>query len=205
MNSILDEFDRQVDKLIQSGIPKHADISTEDFSSLLSPLREKVTTIKSERQFPFIIVIKNSLISAEKIMSCIEIKGHQGEVRMTPLAPDDFSPIENLGIPDMDVYLLTDVDTEQKTLNLTPHTALEVIRKENRYPLTIDEGISLLFQFPEVLTDKKKYNCFSASGSRRNDQRVPAFWLSYKKPRLGWCWDNNPHAWLGSASCGGRI
>ena len=199
------EFDRQATKLIQSGIPSIAKISTDDFSSLLAPLKEKVIQIKSERQFPFIIVIKSMLVPPEKIMPLIEIKGVIGEVRMTPLVPADFSPIDNLNIPEREVYLLADVDTEQKTLNLTPHDALTIIRTDNRYPLTIDEGISLVFQFPEVLTDKKKYNCFSASGSRRNDQRVPAFWMSYKKPRLGWCWDNNPHTWLGSASCSGRI
>ncbi len=22
---------------------------------------------------------------------------------------------------------------------------------------------------------------------------------------LGWCWDDNPHTWLGSASCGRRL
>ncbi len=70
-------------------------MSTDDFSSLLAPLRDKVIHIKSERQFPFIIVMKSSLIPSEKIIAHIEIKGVIGEVRMTPLAPADFSPIDN--------------------------------------------------------------------------------------------------------------
>ena len=41
------------------------------------------------------------------------------------------------------------------------------------------------------------------AGSRRGDQRVPAFWVSEGRPKLGWCWDRNPHTWLGTASCAG--
>ena len=41
---------------------------------------------------------------------------------------------------------------------------------------------------------------FSMAGSRRGDQRVPAFWVSEGRPKLGWCWDRNPHTWLGTAS-----
>ena len=43
------------------------------------------------------------------------------------------------------------------------------------------------------------------SGSRRGDRRVPAMWISAKAPKLGWCWDGNPHDWLGVASAGSRL
>ena len=45
------------------------------------------------------------------------------------------------------------------------------------------------------------------SGSRRGDRRVPAMWISARAPKLGWCWDGNPHDWLGVASAGspGRL
>ena len=45
---------------------------------------------------------------------------------------------------------------------------------------------------------------FSMAGSRCGDQRVPAFWVSEGRPKLGWCWDRNPHTWLGTASCAAR-
>ncbi|WP_407937642.1 DUF5701 family protein [Mycobacteroides franklinii] len=35
--------------------------------------------------------------------------------------------------------------------------------------------------------------------------RVPAIWISDGRPKLGWCWDRNPHTWLGMASCRGRV
>ena len=204
---LIEEFDRQVEHLIQVKYFKFANMTVEKFSALLTPLREQLINMDQipEGHIPFVIVIKSSVVPPEKVMPLVIIKGMQGEVRMTPLVPKDFAPIDNLNIPKSEAYLLIDIDTEQKTLNVTPHDALEIFYKENRFPLTIDEGVALTLQFPEVLVDKKKYNCFSVLGSRRNDQRVPAFWISYKKPRLGWCWDNNPHTWLGSASCRNRI
>jgi hypothetical protein len=41
-------------------------------------------------------------------------------------------------------------------------------------------------------------------GSRAGNQRVPAVWISERRPKVGWCWDRNPHTWLGAASAGGR-
>jgi len=86
-------------------------------------------------------------------------------------------------------------------LNVTPDDALESIISKGRSPLTIDEGLALVTQYPEVLESR---NAFSILGSRCGDRRVPALWLSKGRPRLGWCWAGNPHSWLGSASCGGR-
>ena len=55
-----------------------------------------------------------------------------------------------------------------------------------------------MLQQPEVIA--RNWG-FSMAGSRRGDQRVPAFWVSEGRPKLGWCWDRNPHTWLGTASC----
>lgn len=203
---LLSVFDSQVKRLIDMKYFKLAKLTEEKFIEILMPLREKLDNITvGDENIPFVIVVKSSIVTPEKAMALVKAKGQQGEVRMTPLIPKDFAPLDSLKIPESEAYLLIGVDTGQKTLNVTPHNALEIFYKEKRSPLTIDEGVALVLQFPEVLTDKKKYNSFSILGSRRNDQRVPAMWISFKKPRLGWCWDNNPHTWLGSASCQTRI
>ncbi len=202
------EFDRQVENLLQKGYAQHATTTKADFMNHLMPLKEQLhqmTTSGQQSRIPFLIVVKQALVSAATAMSFIEVKGQQGHVNMTPLTPGDFSPIDALQIPEQPLYLIADIDTGQDTLNVTPHEALQTLHQKHRSPLTIDEGIALVTHFPEVLTDKQRYNCFSMPGSRRNDQRVPALWMSYKKPRLGWCWDNNPHTWLGTASCAQRI
>ena len=71
-----------------------------------------------------------------------------------------------------------------------------------RTPLTLDEGLALLLQDGGVL---RRETCFSMLGSRCGDRRVPALWVSERRPRLGWCWDGAPHTWLGSASAAARV
>lgn len=51
----------------------------------------------------------------------------------------------------------------------------------------------------------EKNKCFMLAGSRRHDRRVPALWISERAPKLGWCWDGNPHTWLGTASAALRL
>jgi hypothetical protein len=201
------EFDRQVNTLLTKGYPNLVQKSEEAFIQLIEALREKVEKIQEidSDHIPFVIVVKHELLAAELALPLIEGKNKVGIVNMTPLHSSDFKVINELDIPESPVYLITDVATGQDTLNVTPAAAFESITKQGRSPLTIDEGVALVTHFPEVLTDKEKYNSFSMLGSRRNDQRVPAFWISYGQPRLGWCWNNNPHTWLGSASCGSRL
>ena len=67
---------------------------------------------------------------------------------------------------------------------------------------TIDEGIAVVTHAPELLEQNR---CFMLSGSRRPDRRVPAMWISERAPKLGWCWDGNPHSWLGVASATRRV
>jgi len=83
-----------------------------------------------------------------------------------------------------------------------PDDAMPKILAANRSPLTVDEGIALVTQHPEVLLTGSR---FSMLGSRCGDRRVTAIWVSQNRPRLGWCWAGAPHTWLGSASCGGRV
>ena len=101
------------------------------------------------------------------------------------MEPDDlarFEPIDGVEVPS-GAYLLADVDTGEATLNVTPDDALVAIAAEGRSPLTLDEGIALVTQFPELL---REHNCFSLLGSRCGDRRVTAIWVSEGRaaPRL---------------------
>ena len=58
-----------------------------------------------------------------------------------------------------------------------------------RSPLTIAEGVAVLVSDPGVLRSR---NCFSLLGSRAGDKRVPALWVSARRPRLGWCYQGAP-------------
>ena len=130
---------------------------------------------------------------------------HGAPVVLGHLTPEDlaaFVPIEAVELPATDTYVVEDIDLGEASRNVRPEDALRDILAAGRSPLTLDEGIALMLAEPEVIATNWG---FSMAGSRRGDQRVPAFWVSEGRPKLGWCWDRNPHTWLGTASCAKRV
>lgn len=201
------EFDRQVQTLIDKGYPALSGLPEAAFDDLVAPLRtvavERGASVNppSPARVPFVLVITSELVRPEVAMPRTELRGRPG---FADLDPDDlrrFSPIDSLQVPAGPAYLVFDVDRGKETLNVTPDRALETITAQRRTPLTIDEGIAFVTQYPASL---EKNNCFSLVGSRCGDRRVPALWISKGAPKLGWCWAGNPHTWLGSASCADR-
>jgi hypothetical protein len=151
---------------------------------------------------PFVIVVKSDLAPCAETIGLVERRERAG---ISVLDADEFGtfqPIDGVTLPGGLAYLMVDIETGADTRNVTPDGALEIIQARQRSPLTIDEGIALLTHHPEAVAR----NCgFSLLGSRCGDRRVTAMWISEGRPKLGWCWAGNPHTWLGSASCVGRV
>lgn len=204
------EFEKQVATLVSKGYPKLAQLSDDSFKQSLSILEKMLpkdldVEIDLEKgTLPFVVVVKNSLVQAEQAMALIEKNGKQGITKLFPHTSTSFNTISEVEIPSSDIYLLINIDRGKENINLPPNEAMTVIKQSNRSPLTIDEGIAIVTHYPEFLI---KNNCFSLLASRHEgDQRVPAIWINgQKQPNLGWCWDGNPHTWLGSASCKERV
>lgn len=193
---LVDEFDRQASRLVGL-FPQVAD--------LVLPLKERLSDLPAGHaalDIPFVLVLNSRLASPEATMALVEHGGRPGVVEMTPTEPAAFQPIDEVDVPKAGAYLAYGIDTGRETLNITPDEALPRILGEGRSPLTIQEGVAVLMQRPGVL---RSANAFSLLGSRKGDKRVPALWTSKGRPRLGWCWAGNPHTWLGSASCAGRL
>jgi hypothetical protein len=152
-------------------------------------------------RLPVVAVVTSDALATGTAMERVVARGKAGRVDMTPVQPEDFAPIALVDLPGP-AYLLIDVDLGARYRDVTPEDALARITAEGRTPLTIDEGVSSLLQVPDALVARTAYSLLA---SRRDDQRVPALWMSYGAPRLGWCWDRNPHTWLGSASAARRI
>ncbi len=209
-DALREELYRQINNLLQKGYPQAAGISPEEFLKHLEPLKESINELilpevdLENGQLPFVIVVKSDLVAAEKAMTLVERDGKSGLPKLYPREPQDFQPIAGVRLPNGMVYLLADIDRGKGSINIIPSEAFKRIRSENRSPLTIDEGIAIVTHYPEFL---KKNNCYSLLASRYSgDKRVPAIWINGdKRPNLGWCWEGNPHTWLGSASCGSRI
>lgn len=207
---LLAEFDRQVANLLQKGYADMIGISKDEFLEDLQPLKDKVKQLPSIETdlekgiLPFVLVPHYQNLSPEEAMQRVEKEGKNGITILRPHTSQNFNTIESVNIPDTNIYLLVGIDRGKESINLPPSEAIALIRNAKRSPLTIDEGIAIVTHFPEFLM---KNNCFSLLGSRTGiDQRVPAIWINSKKePNLGWCWDGNPHTWLGSASCIDRV
>lgn len=197
------ELDRQLATLIDFGYPAlmgttHAEL-TDAVGRLATQLPTGPTSVPEDDCIPFLLVPAAPLRETALLMT-------QNGRPASLMIPDDelgqYAPIPSVTIPDSPVYLLTDIDTGTEFCNVTPESALVTITGRGRTALTIAEGIALVTQRPDML---RKNRCFSLLASRRGGQKVPAIWISQKAPKLGWCWDRNPHTWLGSASAAARV
>lgn len=200
----------QTDRLVGLGYPALAGLDEDAFRALVAPLHERLDELDerptADGEVPFVLVVTRDLVRPEDTVPLLHLAGSAkpGRVDRNHAEGDlaTYHPLEDLAVPAAPVYLLTGVQRGEEFCGTRPEEALPVIRSRGRTPLTIDEGIALVTHVPEAL---EKNRCFMLSGSRRHDRRVPALWISERAPKLGWCWDGNPHDWLGVASAAGRI
>jgi hypothetical protein len=202
------EYDRQVARLADLGYPAIAGRSRGDFEALLAPLRDLAVAhagslpAPSRSRVPFVVVVTRAVVPAERSMPLTSLRGKPGFVSADTSDIGQFVPIPEAEVPHDEAYLVLDVERGEDLRDVRPNDALVTITSRGRTPLTVDEGIALVTAHPQVL---EKNRCFSLVASRCGDKRVPALWISGGAPKLGWCWAGNPHSWLGSASCGGRV
>ncbi len=206
-------LDRQVDTLLDLGYPALAGLTAAELTHRLEPLRALAATLPDlpEHDEPghasLVLVVTRDLVDPERTVPLLRLAPagtapgildrNHGEAGLAP-----YRPIEQVVLPHGSAYLLLDVDRGEEFRGVRPEEALPVVLGRGRTPLTIEEGIAVVTHAPQLL---EKNRCFMLSGSRRGDRRVPAMWISARAPKLGWCWDGNPHDWLGVASAGDRL
>ena len=165
-----------------------------------------------------VLAVHPSLVSTARLAPLLSREGKAGfvVVDMSDLA--DFSPTDDVHVPDAPLYLVGDVTRGDDMLDWTPTDAHAELGRQARTPLTVSEGVSWLLQEPDQLEPGK---CFMCIGSRKRkaagglDSRTPALWISggtgrdgrenKGSPKVGWCWAGNHHTWLGFASASARI
>lgn len=193
------EFDRQVDALVTTGLPEHLDLSEACFRARLEPLRDLLPPPAGDAAgIPFVVVVPD--LPVVDVLASVHGTGGAGFTTMEPGDLASFRPLPELRVP-ATPYLLVDVDPGPDTLGVTPADVAPRLAAAGRSPLTIAEGLAVLVSDHGVLRSR---NCFSLLGSRAGDKRVPALWVSERRPRLGWCYQGAPHTWLGTASCAAR-
>lgn len=208
------EVDRQarvlLDTLPRAGGPS-ADHVLAAADALRPLLHERASGEPSPSRAPFVLVVASATpeqeaAAVEALVPTLRLGGsvlagvldrNHGPEGLAP-----YRPIDAVGPPPAPVYALLGVDRGEEFRDVPPQEALPVVLGRGRTPLTLGEGVATVLAHPAML---EKNRCFMLSGSRRGDRRVPALWISQRAPKLGWCWDGNPHSWLGVASTAGRV
>ncbi|GGD09380.1 DUF5701 family protein [Nocardioides daphniae] len=201
----------QAERLVALGVPALAGLSEEQLRALLAPLAELDVDLTAYDDgpgaVPCLVVLPAAVVRPDDTVPLLRlgdrpgfVDRHHGDEGLAP-----YRPVPGLDVPAAP-YLLLGFDRGEEFRDVAPEDALPVITARNRTPVTVEEGVAAVLQVPTVL---EKNRCFMLSGSRRveraGDRRVPALWISERAPKLGWCWDGNPHSWLGVASAARRV
>ncbi|WP_436739455.1 DUF5701 family protein [Streptomyces sp. BBFR102] len=207
------EFDRQVARLLEAGYPALAGVPEEEFAERVTPLRkvvaDRAATLRAPEpengRVPFLLVISRELVPVEAAVARTSLAGKSRpglvDRNYGPGALERFTTLEELRLPGRPVaHLLFGVERGEEFCGTVPAEAMAEIAGRGRTTLTVEEGIALVTQYPAALATNK---CFSLGATRCGDRRVPALWISQGAPKLGWCWEGNPHTWLGMASADG--
>ncbi|WP_153398389.1 DUF5701 family protein [Ornithinicoccus halotolerans] len=198
------ELDRQLQRLLDLGYPALAGLTADELTARVASLRDLVAGRPVETgagTVPVLLVVRDSLVPVAAAVERVRVRGRAG---WTDMAGElsGYRPIAGVDLPPGEVYLLLDVSTGPDTLGVAPREALPGIVAAGRTPLTIEEGLALMTHRPEVFAE---HNAYQALGSRAANKRIPSFWVSKGAPRLGWCWEGNPHSWLGAGSAATRV
>ncbi|GGC04559.1 DUF5701 family protein [Cellulomonas carbonis] len=211
---LLTELDRQVELVLTLGVGQVLGLAPDDVRRRVEPLRAALgrllvdggppadaDAVAREDHVPLVLVLDGGTAGVVETVPAMR----RGARRGVSVLPRDelagYTPLPDVE-PPAGPYLLLDVDTGGDLRGVTPEDALVRVRGRGRTPLTVAEGVALVVVRPDVLRPNR---CFSLPGARAGDQRVPAVWISERRPKLGWCWDRNPHTWLGTAHAATRL
>ncbi|MEU0199518.1 MULTISPECIES: DUF5701 family protein [unclassified Streptomyces] len=196
----------QAERLIELGVHEIAGLSAEEIRTFAA----------GSEGDDALLVVHPDRAPASALAPLLRRDGKPGFVVVDMPDVDEFTPC-GLDLPDAPLYLVTGVDRGDHMGNWSPDEALPALTEEERTPLVLTEGIHWVLQQPEAL---ERNRCFMTIGSRLRkadgtlDARTPAIWISNgtgrdgrerrNAPKVGWCWWNNRHTWLGFASATGR-
>lgn len=197
----------QGEELIRLGVTDLAGMTPGAF-------RAEVAKIQTPGEQP-LLVVGEQLVPAAQLAPLLRRAGKPGFVVQDMIDLADFRPLPELEVPTAGLYAITAVERGDELRNYSPAEALPELLGRGRRPLSINEGISWLLQEPEQLAPGACFMTIASRKPARNgrglDARTPAIWISggtgrdgqdnRDAPKIGWCWHNNRHTWLGFASC----
>ncbi|GAA3373189.1 DUF5701 family protein [Streptomyces racemochromogenes] len=195
----------QAERLIELGVPAIAGISAAELRAFAGSGGDGA-----------LLAVHPDRAPASALAPLLRREGKSGFVVADMHDVDRFAP-HRVELPDAPLYLVDGLDRGDRMANWSPEEALPALTEEGRTPLLLTEGVAWILQQPAVLD---RNHCFMTIGSRlikangSADARTPAIWISNgtgrdgrerrNAPKVGWCWWNNRHTWLGFASAADR-
>lgn len=198
------ELRRQADAYAALGVTAALGLTDDDVVGwATSPAATSLpASTEHDDHVPLVLVLPHAPGQVDDVVPAMRRGPRHGVSVIDPQEAAGYLPLED-ATPPPGAYVLTDVDVGGEFRDVTPEDALAEIRRRGRTPLTMTEGVALVVVRPDMLRPNR---CFSTPGSRTpGNQRVPAVWISDRRPKLGWCWDRNPHTWLGVAHAAARV
>ena len=148
-------FAKQVKTIIERKFHIPAGLSESDFVDRhIRPLKQLLVendreTKIAENHIPLLIVVPHTIVPLS-----YQLEKIRESINDTPLEhiikPEWFENAKGVSTPDKP-YLLVDVEAGYAMKNTTPKQCVKTFNDEGRFALTVDEGISLISHFPEVL------------------------------------------------------
>nr|WP_299300991.1 DUF5701 family protein [uncultured Brachybacterium sp.] len=205
----LPTFTAQAQRLIDLGVHDLAGLPAQQ-------LRDAAAQLGGARS-DALLALDPALVPASALAPLMRRGEKPGFVVEDMTDVDQFAPT-GIELAGETLYLVEGLDRGDEFENASPAEALTELTARGRTPLLLTEGLHLVLQQPEIL---ERNHCFMTIGSRLKkpsgsfDSRIAALWISNgtgrdgkdrkDAPKLGWCWWNNRHTWLGIASAAGRI
>ncbi|WP_260610553.1 DUF5701 family protein [Streptomyces sp. WAC06614] len=202
----------QAERLVALGVPELAGLSAAELRAYAAEAAAGDAGARGE----LLLAVHPDRVPASALAPLLRRAGKPGFV-VTDMTDVDLFVPHHAELPDAPLYVVAGPDRGDRMANWSPEEALPALTEEGRTPLVLTEGIHWLLQQPEAL---ERNHCFMTIGSRLRkaggalDARTPAIWISNgtgrdgrerrDAPKVGWCWWNNRHTWLGFASAGCR-
>jgi hypothetical protein len=210
----------QAERLIELGVHEIAGLSADEVRAFAAQAAAAAAAAAGPQAGAVgdgaLLAVHPDRAPASALAPLLRRDGRPGFVVVDMADVDAFTPCA-VELPDAPLYMVSGVDRGDHMSNWSPDEALPALTEEDRTPLVLTEGIHWVLQQPEAL---ERNLCFMTIGSRLRkpdgtlDARTPAIWISNgtgrdgrerrNAPKVGWCWWNNRHTWLGFASTTGR-
>ena len=136
------EATKQLDRIVALGYPDVADMSSDSFRALARPLISALED--SDLGTDILLVPTRELVTPESLIARTSINRMAGFTTMPPRDIASFLPTDGFEPPEGPFYLVVDPHTGTCYVNREPDVARKLIESDERIPLTLEEGLSLI-------------------------------------------------------------